>query len=219
MRLVMLSDTHSFHEQITVPEGDVLIHAGDLTMRGKLREFQDVAEWLDKLPHKHKLVIGGNHDWCLEAFMKEGREDVVQDILNSSFYLRDSSINIDGINFHGSPWTPEFCGWAFNLERGKELRDKWDMISPSTDVLITHGPPAGMMDYVWPHGKYTRTKGGCDDLLDAVCNVQPRVHVFGHIHGGYSHVYNGHTHFFNASIVNERYRVVNEPWVLDLEER
>ena len=61
MRLVLISDTHGDHDHLTVPDGDVLIHAGDMTENGEVSEVRDFNRWLGTLPHKHKLVIAGNH--------------------------------------------------------------------------------------------------------------------------------------------------------------
>lgn len=209
MKLVLISDTHAMQPlDWIVPEGDVLIHAGDLAAEGTRQEVQLTLDWLNKQPHEHILCVAGNHDWAIyrKTPLNYGRVE----------YLQDSSINIDGVNFHGSPWQPEFMKWAFNLERS-ELKPYWDMISPKTDVLITHSPPAGIMDAVRPlMPKYPRAHAGCDFLLEAVKNIQPKVHVFGHIHSGYGMQKFGQTTFVNASICDEAYRPLNKPFVIEI---
>jgi Icc-related predicted phosphoesterase len=211
MRLVLVSDTHGLHDQLSVPDGDVLVHAGDLTMRGTLYELEEAAEWMCSLPHKRKVFTAGNHDWGLYHFMNEGHEELARKIFHGCDYLRDSSVTIDGVNFYGSPWQPWFMDWAFNLPRGGPIMDKWEMIPKNTDVLITHGPPQNILD------KCDNGAVGCYDLMLRVREVKPKIHVFGHIHSGYGHVKQNDTDFYNASVVNEGYRVVNEPWVVDLE--
>ena len=111
----------------------------------------------------------------------------------------------------GSPWQPWFYDWAFNLQRGPEIRAKWDRIPAGVDVLVTHGPPAGILDRV-VDGRSV----GCADLLDAVRRVRPLLHVFGHIHEAYGEVERDGTRFVNASTCTVRYAPVNAPVVVDL---
>jgi predicted phosphohydrolase len=205
MRLVLLSDTHNLHAALAVPEGDLLIHAGDLSMMGSLEDVEAFDAWLAGLPHPHKIVIAGNHDFCFERAPGEAEAR-----LTRAVYLRDSGLTLGGLRFWGSPWQPWFFDWAFNLQRGPEIRAKWDLIPADTDVLITHGPPAG-------HGDLT-TRGdhaGCADLLDAIRRVRPRLHVFGHIHEGYGQTSEGETLCVNASNCDVDYQPVNPPIVLD----
>ena len=173
LRIVAVADTHAFESHIErVPDGDILIHAGDLSRSGALEEFRDAVAWVKSLPHPHKIVIAGNHDWSLVHHREAALE-----LLHGLTYLEDSGCQIDGVNFWGSPWTPEFCDWAFNLPRGPQLAEKWALIPAETDVLITHGPPHGYGDRV-----HVQRRCGCDDLLVALDRVRPALHVFGHIH-------------------------------------
>jgi hypothetical protein len=126
-------------------------------------------------------------------------------------YLQDEAVEIEGLRIWGSPWQPEFLDWAFNLPRGAALREKWDRIPSGTDVLITHGPPQGVLDRV-DEGR----REGCADLLNAVARVRPRLHLFGHIHEGYGCLERDGTTFVNASICDRAYRPVNPPVVVDL---
>jgi predicted phosphohydrolase len=174
MRIVAVADTHTFHNDLRpIPDGDVFVHAGDLCRVGGLDELRTAAEWLQSLPHRHKLVIAGNHDWC---FVREPQLAV--DVLgNEIAYLQDSQVLIAGMRFWGSPWQPEFNDWAFNLPRGSALASKWALIPSGLDVLITHGPPRGFGDRT---GDLLRH--GCEDLLTAVQRARPLLHIFGHIH-------------------------------------
>lgn len=217
MRLVLISDTHLTRPQL--PDGDVLVHAGDLTIGGSLPELKDATDWLNKQPHKHKVAIAGNHDFVCQGFYAEGREDILQaDFFRDVKYLRDSETMIEGVKFYGSPWTPEFFDWAFNLPRGLALKEVWDKIPTDTDVLITHGPPAYYRDSVKPSKKYKRAHAGCDDLLDAIERIQPRLHIFGHIHSGHGIMQNGNTTLVNAAVTNNANQLVSEPIVLDIKE-
>lgn len=199
MKCVVISDTHGMHHSILVPPGDVLIHAGDLLARGKMDEVTEFNEWLAFQPHPHKLVIAGNHDWAFER-----QKDEAVKRLTNAVYLEDEACTIDGVKFYGSPWQPEFFNWAFNLERGKALAEKWAMIDADTDVLITHGPPHGILDQV-QEGEHV----GCEALLERVTAVAPAYHVFGHIHEGYGELKQAGTTFINASINTHKYRPEN----------
>jgi len=172
MRIVCVSDTHAKHHLTVVPDGDVLVHGGDITRRGQLEDVEDFDRWLGTLPHKHKIVICGNHDFCFQEKPAEARARITHAI-----YLEDSGCEIDGVTFYGSPWQPWFGGWAFNLARGEELANVWAKIPDRVDVLITHGPPQGILD------RTNRDEfAGCRDLFHRVFEVKPKLHVFGHIH-------------------------------------
>ena len=213
MKIVLISDTHGLHSKMAhpMPEGDVLIHAGDFTNVGSLPDVARFDQWMGSLDYKHKIVIAGNH----ERGWDKTERSLSNNLLNAH-YLEDSSINIDGVNFYGSPWTPTFgWDWAFNVDRGDAIRGKWDMIPDAglVDVLITHGPPKGIRDQSVPPNSECV---GCDDLFHQVMISQPKVHVFGHIHGGYGKTQFGEgTIFVNAAICDEDYRPVNAPIVVE----
>lgn len=206
MRLVLLSDTHRMHDRIVIPPGDILVHAGDFCGHGTREQARAFAAFLHALPHRHKVVIAGNHDRCLELEPALGRE-----LFAKCHYLFDSGVEIEGLRFWGSPWQPWFLDWAFNLQRGPALRAKWDLIPAGIDVLVTHGPPRGILDRT-----YSGECVGCDDLLAAVHRVRPKLHVFGHIHEGYGEHEEAGTRFVNASICTLSYAPTNPPIVVDL---
>ena len=210
MRLVCISDTHSLHWQMpAIPDGDVLIHAGDSLGQGTLDNIDDLNSWLGTLPHRHKLVIAGNHDWAFQH-----APALARDSLSNAIYLEDSGVEIEGIRFWGSPWTPTFMDWAFMLDRGQPLHKKWQQIPESTDVLITHGPPRGIGDLVAMGFRCQNV--GCVNLLDRIQQLSLTAHVFGHIHEGYGEYSHGNTRLINASICTGRYEPTNPPIVLDL---
>ena len=179
MRIVAVADTHLYHDELVVPDGDVFIHAGDICRAGDLHELALAARWIRGLPHRTKIIVAGNHDW---AFARE-RERALELFHGEVIYLEDSAATVDGISFWGSPWQPWFHDWAFNLPRGAPLAEKWALIPTGMDVLITHGPPFGIGD------GGLRERVGCEDLLARVQVVRPRLHLFGHIHqdGGVWH--------------------------------
>ena len=214
MRLILISDTHGLHYKMRrpIPEGDVLIHAGDFTDVGNLVDVRKFDAWVGSLGFKHVITIAGNHErkW-------DSPEASLGAVFQNVHYLQDSSINIDGINFYGSPWTPTFgYGWAFNADRGAPIRGKWDMIPDAglVDVLITHGPPMGILDRTDYRNGFQHV--GCEDLAQRVTISVPKVHVFGHIHNGYGQKQIGQTLYVNAAVCDEDYKPVNAPIVVDI---
>ena len=208
-KIVCLSDTHNNHEFINVPDGDVLIHAGDATNRGTIEEIIAFNRWFTKLPHRHKIFVAGNHDWLFETSNRLART-----LLDASIhYLQDSFVEIEGLKIYGSPWQPRFFDWAFNLMRGAEIGEKWKLIPEDTDVLITHGPPHGILDEV-PR-RYFVENTGCEELMKRVKVVRPKLHVFGHIHCGYGATEKFGVRFINASNCDEEYNPTNAPIVFD----
>jgi Icc-related predicted phosphoesterase len=173
LTLVAMADTHTFHTGLFVPDGDVLIHAGDLCRVGSLDELAQVRGFLDGLPHRYKIVVAGNHD---RAF--EDQPAAARILFEKFIYLQDQAYTVEGIKFYGSPWTPEFNDWAFNLPRGAALAEKWALIPEHVDVLITHGPPYGISD----NAGTMAGREGCEDLLLRIQNIAPKLHIFGHIH-------------------------------------
>ena len=209
MRLVCVSDTHLRTGRLEVPPGDVLLHAGDLTGGGDVEEVREALDWLASLPHRHKVFIAGNHDFLFEREPTVARELLAG--YPSLSYLQDAEADVGGLRVWGSPWQPRFFDWAFNLDRGEPLARVWARIPAGLDVLLTHGPPAGILD---------RTAGGsevgCADLLAAVSRARPRLHVFGHIHEAYGRLERGGTTFVNASTCDRLYRPAHTPIVVDL---
>jgi Icc-related predicted phosphoesterase len=199
MRLIVISDTHGLHNSIDgLPDGDVLIHAGDFMNSGyDVQDILSFNRWLGKQPFKHRVVCGGNHDRYFEDAPHQARS-----LLTNATYLENSGVMIDKVTFWGSPYTPEFLNWAFMYPRGTSAQRYWSQIPDNLDVLITHGPPFGILDQTAPGEAHL----GCEELLNAVEEKKPRVHLFGHIHGGAGTLENRATRFVNAAYLNERYK-------------
>jgi Icc-related predicted phosphoesterase len=217
MKLVVTSDCHGRLESAELPPGDVLILAGDLfsnrfahpetDVAAQLKDLLELDDFCGRLDYEHVLLIAGNHDWVFERNRQAARQ------LKNVVYLEDSGVIIDGVKFYGSPHQPEFFNWAFNLPRsGSELARVWSLIPDDTEVLITHGPPAGILDQAFGKGEHA----GCELLLKRVEQVRPRLHVFGHIHGSYGQTRVGETLFVNASLCDEHYQPVNKPQVIEI---
>lgn len=206
MRIIFISDTHGLHEALELPEGDVLIHAGDIGMKGTLDEIVNFNAWLGKQTHAHKIIIAGNHDF---AFEKNAR--LARKALSNGKYLQDNFAIVEGLKIYGSPWQPWFYDWAFNLERGAPLKKVWQMIPEDTDILVTHGPPFGILD-ITSDGQSV----GCKDLLERVRQIKPKVHAFGHIHPAYGALEIDETRFLNCAACNSDYILTNAPLLIEL---
>ena len=206
MRIVCISDTHTLHRRFEIPDGDLLLHAGDLSSRGREHEIQDFNEWLGTLPHRHKVIIAGNHDFMFDRKAKEAEK-----LITNAHYLKNSAIEIEGIRIWGSPITPWFYDWAFNRHRGAIIRHYWEMIPTDTDILLTHGPPKGILDQTVEGDSV-----GCADLMDILSTkLAPKLVVFGHIHEGYGQIEQEGITYINAALVDVQYRAVNAPIVYD----
>jgi hypothetical protein len=169
-----------------VPDGDLLIHAGDLTQAGTPQELQKQLDWLISLPHTHKVVIAGNHDTYLDP--RSRKTLPASDVNNATLdwgnlhYLQHSTTTLTfpshrnrKVRVYGAPQIPA-CGgeeFTFQYPRGQ---DAWaDTVPSGIDILVTHTPPKHHMDL---YGL------GCEFLLSEVWRVKPRLHVFGHVHAG-----------------------------------
>jgi len=211
MRLVLLSDTHNLHSALgPLPAGDAVLHAGDITGLGTRPEIADFLAWYGSLPYRHKIFIAGNHD-----FLFERNPAVAEALVPAGItYLRDSALEIEGLKIWGSPWQPWFGDWAFNLERGPRLAEKWARIPDDVDVLITHGPPHGTLDQTADHPPEA---AGCEALRERLpALARLRLHQFGHIHEAYGQLTSGSCTFVNASICDRQYRPRNPPIVVEL---
>lgn len=224
MIITLLSDTHTKHRLVEsfLPGGDILIHAGDFMSSGyNPTEAEAFFSWFDGIKnYDTKIFIAGNHDRIMEndpswaAGVLSGYKTIE--------YLQDDGLTLyfdgpngdypeDNIHIWGSPWQPKFRNWGFNLERGEEIAKKWSLIPQNTDILITHGPPFGKLDFVNRDG----VNVGCEELMKKVSDVMPKIHVFGHIHEGSGYQFDGTTHFFNAAVLNDRYEFRHKPVTID----
>jgi len=245
MKLVLISDTHGRHWHLTsnasfpnaLPDGDLLIHAGDISDVGGKGQVTDFVEWCIKVAPRFTngvVFIAGNHDRSFDPKFGEYSihdelgasskrrpiwlESILSDLTLSDYgvrYLENDSVEIEGLKIWGSPITPWFHGdrWAFNRHRGKEISEVWNTIPEDTDILITHGPPHSKGDYVMRTSEFV----GCKDLDFHIKRVKPLINVYGHIHQGHGHYWEDDVHFFNASICDERYEPVQMPWVVEVD--
>lgn len=226
-KIVCLSDTHEMHHKVQVPDGDILIHAGDFCGRGlAASEVGNFLYWLDDQPHETKIVVPGNHDVILEtddSIRKEFEKSGVHLLIDEEYTNKSS-----GLKFYGVPWTPDFYPDLWGFQSRNAPLDYWDRIPEDTDVLISHGPPFGAADQIDP-GNTTdlssRPKAasvgsahlGCKRFASVLSDfASPLTIICGHIHGSYGKHFLDHHTIYNVSICTELYIPSNTPTVLEL---
>lgn len=211
-KLVCLSDTHQYHDQVEVPDGDILIHAGDFCGRGTSSEVGNFLYWLDQQPHETKIVVPGNHDVILErdeGIRKEFEKSGIHLLIDEEYTNKAS-----GLKFYGVPWTPDFHPDIWGFQSRNAPQDYWTKIPEDTDVLVSHGPPLGSADQITVGGS---PHLGCRVFSDTLSDfASPLTIICGHIHGSYGkHLLDHHT-IYNVAICTELYIPSNTPTVLEL---
>jgi len=209
MKVIAISDTHGHYKHVTIPKCDVLIHCGDITYSSySLKEIEVFCQWFEKQPAQHKIFIAGNHDRLFEKEPNEVTKVVNNFDIN---YLLDQELIIDGVKFYGTPWQPWFYDWAFNIKDASERTKLFNQIPLDTNVLITHCPPWNILD----QPKYG-LRAGDTALSKRIEHLNLKLHLFGHIHEKYGTHQTLNTTYINASLLNERYELVNQPIEIDL---
>jgi len=175
VRILHLSDTHNLHRDIEnefpFPPADILIHSGDFTNYGKSEEFADVNQWLGEIRprFKHILWITGNHDWIENVKYRAAyNKSFWRERISNAQLLMSEEVNIMGLKIFGSPWKG-FMSHSSPHGFGK--------IPSGLDILVTHGPPLGILDWCG-----SMRWGSSDELTEDVREVKPKVHLFGHDH-------------------------------------
>lgn len=215
-----ISDMHG-----AIPElegGDLLIVAGDLTGIDAAEEYLTYFQWLSEQRYERIVWIAGNHDGGL------ANDKVMREIKSSEFfpacqyaekieYLMDSGTEYKGLRIWGSPWTPTFQDWHFMKDRGSEIKAMWDKIPLDTNILITHGPPLGILDTVTGFYSTMGSHVGCEDLKNKINHLNDlKLHVFGHIHECHGIKKLQKTTFVNASMMNVDFDPENKPIRIEL---
>ena len=222
VKIVCISDTHGKTDEENfpqIPDGDILVHAGDITRRGNVDDISKFNAWLGTLPHQYKIVIAGNHDKMLDSNLDETPIELAKEMkrkLTNCIYLESNAVYILGMKFYGCPFTRSH-GFNNAFQRPtEELKTKWEQIPCDTDVLITHMPPYGFLD-LGLGSKSPEEHLGCQYLLQEVIErVNPKLHVFGHIHGSYGRQEIGQTMYINAStVLNHDKDVFHQPIIFD----
>ena len=195
MHLLHISDTHGKHrEEQNLPSADIIVHSGDISTEGREGEVYDFINWFCNLPYQYKIFIAGNHDLGLHNATIDGLPD-------NCYYLYNSGVVIEGVSFYGIP--------LFMTDvSSSNYRTQIRRIPDNTNVLITHQPPYGILD---------ETDGvhyGSRDLLKAVLHIQPKLHLFGHVHNASGIMGDKVTTYSNGALFSESHNLQFEPKVL-----
>lgn len=208
MKIVIISDTHGNHNQLGPLCGDVLIHCGDMEnlFNRDDQALQKIDHWFGQQHFDHVLCTGGNHDLMLEAQVRAGHTP----LFRNATFLNGTEITINGIKFFGAPWVPELERHAFYADDDM-LRQAWSRIPQDVDVLVTHTPPAGMLD-VSSGGASL----GCVHLKDRLKAIRPKLHCFGHVHASSGMRKRKGVTFINASSVNSDFEIAVPPFEFEI---
>jgi predicted phosphohydrolase len=206
LTIVCLSDTHELHRELEVPNGDILIHAGDFTMFSKsAAAILDFNDWLGELPHRSKILIPGNHEFFLEA------DPSRRNLISNAIVLINEGVEVAGLKIWGSPTTP-LLGAAFGVGSPADRTRLYAAIPNDVDILVTHGPPYGILD----RSPGALHHAGCPQLLEAVTWLKPQLHIFGHVHGAHGTVSTEDTLYVNAALLGPDGDLDASPIVLRL---
>jgi len=206
LTIVAISDTHELHRELDVPYGDLLIHAGDHTMMSRSSAaVLDFNDWLRDLPHRWKICIPGNHEYYLEA------DPTRASVISDGTLLINEGIELAGLKIWGSPVSP-LDGGAFAVSSSIERAKLWASIPDDVDILVTHVPPYGILD----KSPGSIAHAGCPQLLQAVLQIRPKLHIFGHVHGAHGVVTHGDTLFVNAALLGVHGELNQKPVVFRL---
>ena len=210
MKIWHFSDTHTYHNLLTIPEDiDIAIFSGDCSNpKDPYTNEQEVLNFLCwygmVVKAKYKIFVAGNHDTSIER--KFVRIEKFEEY--GIIYLENSSVEIEGINIWGSPITPTFGEWAFMKARDK-LYDVWKSIPSNSDIVVVHGPPKGVLDFSYNRMNVLESCG-CKALKNRMLEIQPTLMCFGHIHNhkdiinaGWTKLSNYKTVFSNGSVVTD----------------
>ena len=228
MNIVFFSDPHGFHDEMTLPEADIAICPGDISLRGNRTEIESFMSWYEKQPVTHKVMIAGNHDYWFDKKHPKSLNYKLEDdshldlIPEGIIYLENSDVTIEGIKIWGSPVTPWFHNWAFNM-LPEDLEKFWDQIPGDADIVVTHGPCANTKLDLCKSGH----KVGCPSLTRRIAEIRPKILAFGHIHEAYGiddkfipddEGVEKVTRLINCSVLNLQYYMANEPVLINWEE-
>jgi Icc-related predicted phosphoesterase len=194
--ICIVADTHRRHREVNIPPCDLLIHCGDFCNFQNEDELtlEDADMWFAEAPATHVLCIGGNHDFPLQR--REFR-------FSHATYLQDSLLELGGLKIYGTPWCPDLTGFAFYATEA-ELIERWRGIPSDIDILISHTPPYGILDFPSTGSPHL----GCPHLRRELKRIRPGLHAFGHVHASFGTYKDETTHYVNAAVVGGRDLVV-----------
>lgn len=229
MKLVAISDTHGMHEKLTIPECDILIHAGDESpSRGSEAEIRQFARWFNRQSANHKIWVPGNHSVGFQAQYPSSLK-WFKDECPGGHALVHESLQLEGLNFFGSPWTPVYGDdWAYNagrtiteaaFYRKPFIGDLWAQVPRDINVLITHGPAYDILDEVFQVSgdSYNPPRSvGCVELRKLIEEIRPDIHICGHVHSGHGQKHIDGISFYNVAICDEMHYISNPVTEIEL---
>jgi len=244
MTITHISDTHGQHANLQIPTCDVLIFSGDYSAgKGNLADLLDFLGWFEQQSAKLRLFVAGNHDLVLDkqeaqkhkaagntfGYLRalEGYTSAQDLIKNYNVtYLCNTGVNYEGLTFYGSPITPSFHRetWAFNADRGEEICKYWNGIPSTTNVLITHGPPYGILDVTTNQKGDAYEHAGCQDLMNVIKKrlFSLKLCCFGHLHEQFGVVQRPVSNtrnclFSNGAVLTDRHKLlITEPLIITI---
>jgi Icc-related predicted phosphoesterase len=237
--IILISDIHNYQHLLTLPKGDLLLIAGDMTNMGKRKELERFSTFLSSVKPNFEMivVVAGNHEVSMDTdfFNKVGKKYFYGNSIDPKrarayfidnpdvVYLEDSGVEYKGIKIWGTPWVNPCGNWAFCLNQPGMDKQLFGQIPEDTDILISHSPPYGILDVVPMYSyqvdpqtnkmvrKMQNQHTGNKELMKRVHKIKPKLHVFGHIHECSGAEIHGDTLFVNAAILNHRHKPENLP--------
>ena len=216
MKLAIISDVHGRWSKLDIPEVDILISCGDYSFTGEKHMVKDFHAWMNKQETGYFISVQGNHEKWVQKNFSEAKE-IAEKACPGVHFIDHGAVEIEGLKIFGSAWTPWFHDWAWNAYRGPEIKRYWDMIPDNTQVLATHGPPAGILDVVHYADGTPKERVGCQDLMNRIGELPDlKLHCFGHIHSSHGEQYFNGVKYVNASICDESYYPSNPVTIIEI---
>lgn len=202
--MVAISDVHGKWKKLKIPSCDLLISAGDYSFQGEPHMVRDFHAWLNEQDAGHIISVQGNHETWVEKNWDQAKA-IALEACPAVHFIDEGLIEIEGKKIWCSAVTPWFYDWAWNVQRGPDIKRHWDKIPNDVNMIVTHGPAYGILDVVPAADGSPRGRVGCQDLLDAIRRIKPDIHICGHIHHSYGQEHIDGTSFYNVSICDEMY--------------
>jgi len=216
MKIAIISDVHCKWDKLVIPECDILISCGDYSFYGEQHIVREFHSWLDVQPAKHIISVQGNHEVWVEKNFNDAKLEA-KAVCPRVHFVDEGMIKIGELKIWCSSWTPFFRNWAYNALRGDEIKRHWDVIPDDVNILVTHGPPSGILDITYWMG-VPKERVGCVDLLNKILTLkQLKLHCFGHIHNESGETEINGVKFINAAICDKMYTPINPVRIFEYE--
>lgn len=215
IKICHISDTHL--RDFNPEPADILVHSGDALNSGSKTDLIEFRQQLVRIKDNYSdiVFVAGNHDWEFQHRPEESKA-FLKELIPNIHVLQNESIELFGLKFYCSSDQPIFYDWAFN-KSSHELLHSYSNIPEDIDVLVTHCPPKGTLDYVINKWNPKGQNVGSQELAIHIPRLkQLKAHLYGHIHYGYGMKEQNGVVYSNASICDEQYRAVNKGNIIEL---